>query len=60
MSFLDKYKIIKKIGTGSYGTVYKVSRISDDKVFATKYFKCSDPGFIKSIILRETMDDTSL
>lgn len=33
---LDSFTIIKKLGEGSYATVYKVQRISDGKVYAMK------------------------
>ncbi len=34
---LKKYKILKKIGKGSFGTVYKVKRIEDGQILALKY-----------------------
>jgi len=38
---LDKYRIIKKLGGGSYGDVYKVQDINDDKLYAAKVEKCT-------------------
>lgn len=31
------YTILKKIGKGSYGTVFKVQRKNDKQIFALKY-----------------------
>jgi serine/threonine protein kinase len=36
--FHKKYRSIKKIGKGSFATVYMVKRIYDDKIFAAKAF----------------------
>ena len=32
----QKFKIIKKLGSGAFGTVFKVLRISDNKTYALK------------------------
>ena len=36
---MDKFKIIEKLGVGTYSTVYKVKRISDEDVYALKKVK---------------------
>lgn len=33
---MDKYRVIGEIGKGSYGSVYKVERIADQKVLCWK------------------------
>ena len=33
---LGKYRIIKKLGSGSHGDVYKVQDITDEKLYAAK------------------------
>ena len=37
-NFYEKYNVIKKIGKGSFASVYMVERISDNKRFAVKAF----------------------
>ena len=40
---LDKYKIIKELDSGSFGTVYRVKQISNNKIYAlkeSKYEQC--------------------
>ena len=38
---MSDFKIIKKIGEGSFGKVYKVKRISDQKIYAIKTINIS-------------------
>ena len=38
---LEKYRIIKKLGGGSYGDVYKVQDIYDEKLYAAKVEICT-------------------
>lgn len=38
---LEDYEIVKKIGKGSYGWVYKVKRKSDNEIFAMKTLEIS-------------------
>ena len=33
---MDKYKFIKKVGIGSYGSIYLVQNIHDQKYYAMK------------------------
>lgn len=43
------FQIIKKLGTGSFGTVYKVKRLSDNQIYALKKVflpKLSKKGFL--------------
>jgi serine/threonine protein kinase len=37
----NKYSIIKQIGQGSFGTVYLVNDIKDQKEYALKEVRCS-------------------
>ncbi len=34
---INGYIILKRIGKGSYGTVFKVMRKKDEKIYALKY-----------------------
>ena len=36
-----EFKVIAKLGTGTFSTVYKVRRISDNKFYALKKVKMS-------------------
>eukprot|EP00760_Papus_ankaliazontas_P001593 PhM_4_TR10526/c0_g1_i1/m.74115 len=36
-----EYRLLKKLGSGGYGTVFLVSRRSDDALFALKYITCA-------------------
>lgn len=38
---MSDFKIIKKIGEGSFGKVYKVKRISDQNIYAIKTINIS-------------------
>lgn len=53
MYHIDRYKIEKKINSGSYGKIYKVIRKSDNKSFASKVQSCSD-GLIELDIVTRT------
>ena len=33
---MDKYQIIQEIGRGSYGSVYKVKKLSDNQLYCWK------------------------
>lgn len=39
---LDDFKIIKKLGVGSYSSVYKIIRLTDGLVYALKKIKMGD------------------
>lgn len=34
---IDGYRLLEKIGEGTYGDVYKVEDINDNKVYAIKF-----------------------
>ena len=39
MTSLADFKILEKLGVGSYSSVYKVERLEDEKVYALKKIK---------------------
>ena len=42
---MDRFKILEKIGEGSYSTVLKVQRLADGNIYAlkrVKFYKLSD------------------
>ena len=39
---MDGFKILSKLGDGSYSTVYKVRRIEDNNIYALKKVKLSE------------------
>ena len=52
MATIDDFRKIKKIGEGSYGEVFQVSRKSDSKLFALKIITDDAPNLIEIDILR--------
>ena len=45
MSTMKDFKIIKQVGKGSYGVVYKVKRKSDGNIYAIKTISLSKNFF---------------
>ena len=39
MSSLSEFEVLKRLGEGSFGTVYQVKRKSDGKIYAMKKVK---------------------
>jgi serine/threonine protein kinase len=50
---MDKYRVDSKIGAGSYGQVYKVTRLIDNVEYAMKRFKVDDSMVLSPSVLRE-------
>ena len=38
----SKYEVLEKIGSGSFGAVYKVRRLESRVLYAAKYVECKD------------------
>lgn len=38
-SSIDDFQVLRKIGQGTYSTVYKVRRLADDQIYALKKIK---------------------
>jgi len=49
----DRYRVLAPLGAGGMGTVYKVERISDGKLFALKSLKGETTGVAMSRFARE-------
>ena len=43
MSSMKDFKVLKQVGKGSYGVVYKVRRKSDNQIYAIKTISLSKP-----------------
>ena len=54
VSEINNYKILKSIGAGSYGKVYKVQRLLDQKIYAMKKISLTQiNSYYKNSILNE-------
>jgi serine/threonine protein kinase len=50
---MEQYKIIKKIGDGTYGSVFKAINNASGEVVAIKKFKCKYNSWDECVSLRE-------
>ena len=39
MTTIRNFEVLKKLGKGAFGSVYKVKRINDNKIYALKKIK---------------------